>query len=60
MKQKHATAKDVYRIMNHCKDLVTLGDLGLYETKSFTHNREIVPEGLVPGVDNYVQRLFNI
>lgn len=60
MKQKHATKKDVYRIINHCENLVTLGDLGFHETKLFTYNREIVPKGLVPGVDNYVQRLFNI
>lgn len=47
MRQKHATKEDVYGIMNHCKDLVRLGDLGLYETKLFTYNREIVPKGLV-------------
>lgn len=47
MRQKHATKEDVYGIMNHCKDLVRLGDLGLHETKLFTYNREIVPKGLV-------------
>jgi len=47
MRQKHATKEDVYGIMNHCKDLVRLGDLGLYETKLFTYNGEIVPKGLV-------------
>lgn len=60
MKQKHATKKDVHKIINHCENLVILGDLGFHETKLFTYNREIVPKGLVPGVDNYVQRLFNI
>lgn len=49
MRQKHAAKEDVYRIMDHCKDLVRLGDLGLYETKLFTYNREIVPKGLVSG-----------
>ncbi len=47
MRQKHAAKEDVYRIMNHVKNLIRLHDLGLYETKLFTYNRKIVPKGLV-------------
>ncbi|KKM07073.1 hypothetical protein LCGC14_1737670 [marine sediment metagenome] len=55
MRQKYATKKDVYRIMNHYKSLVTLRNLGLHETKLFTCRRGIVPEGLVPRIfDNHV------
>ncbi len=48
MRQKYATEEDVYKIMYHCKNLMTLGDLGFYETRLFAYRREVVPKGLAP------------